>query len=413
MKKRALSILLALMLALTACATTASTPKVQAAGSTAIQSLAIEPGADTAQVTLTVAEGSALLVAVYDADQKMVALGGRWVTSGESSVSVALSAPAPQRFQAKAFLLNDSQTPACESFLLDRTAETPTPDTPSSKTLVAYFSATGTTKGVAEALQTATGGDLFEIVPVEPYTAADLNYNTDCRANAEQQDPSARPAIAPDCTVANMADYDVVFLGYPIWWGIPPKIMRTFVESYDLSGKTVVPFCTSGGSSFSDSGLRDLAPGATWLEGRRFSAGVTQDTLTAWLDTLELPKQEEPNMTQITLAFNGHTYPATLADNSSAQALVQMIRESGGAMTVHMNEYGGWEKVGSLGRTLPSSDVQTTTAPGDFVLYSSDQIVLFYGSNSWAYTRLGHIDDPSGLREALGDGDVDITFQLA
>ncbi len=118
-------------------------------------------------------------------------------------------------------------------------------------------------------------------------------------------------------------------------------------------------------------------------------------------------------MTQLTLTFNGHTYPATLADNASAQALVQMIRDNGGAMTVHMNEYGGWEKVGSLGQTLPSSDVQTTTAPGDFVLYSSDQIVLFYGSNSWAYTRLGRIDDPTGLKEALGGGDVDVTFQLA
>ncbi len=102
-----------------------------------------------------------------------------------------------------------------------------------------------------------------------------------------------------------MADYTVVFRGYPIWWGIPPKIMRTFVESYDLGGKTVVPFCTSGGSSFSDSGLPDLAPDANWLTGRKFSAGVTQDTLTSWLDGLDLPKQEEPNMTRITLTPAG------------------------------------------------------------------------------------------------------------
>ncbi len=130
-------------------------------------------------------------------------------------------------------------------------------------------------------------------------------------------------------------------------------------------------------------------------------------------DTPDISDQEEPSMTQITLTFNGHTYPATLEDNASAQALVRMIEEKGGSMTVHMNEYGGWEKVGGLGQTLPSSDVQTTTAPGDFVLYSSDQIVLFYGSNSWAYTRLGRVDDPAGLKETLGGGDVDITFQLA
>ncbi len=118
-------------------------------------------------------------------------------------------------------------------------------------------------------------------------------------------------------------------------------------------------------------------------------------------------------MKQITLSFNGHTYAATLADNSSAEAFAELLESKGGSMTIHMSEYGGWEKVGSLGQTLPSSDTQTTTEAGDFVLYSSDQIVLFYGSNSWSYTRLGRIDDPSGLRDALGSGDVDITFALA
>ncbi len=126
-----------------------------------------------------------------------------------------------------------------------------------------------------------------------------------------------------------------------------------------------------------------------------------------------LKDREEIPMNQITLSFNGHTYTATLADNSSAEAFAELLKSSGGSMTIHMSEYGGWEKVGSLGQTLPSSDTQTTTAAGDFVLYSSNQIVLFYGSNSWSYTRLGRIDDPSGLREALGDGDVEITFQLA
>ncbi len=171
MQKRALSILLALLLTLTACATTASTPEAQAAGSASIQSLALEPGATTAQVTLTVAEEAALLVAVYDTGSRMVSLGGRRVAPGESPVSVTLTAPAPQRFQAKALLLSDSLTPACESVLLDRTAEVPTPptpDEPATKTLVAYFSATGTTEQVAKALQTATGGDLFEIVPAQP-----------------------------------------------------------------------------------------------------------------------------------------------------------------------------------------------------------------------------------------------------
>ncbi len=123
--------------------------------------------------------------------------------------------------------------------------------------------------------------------------------------------------------------------------------------------------------------------------------------------------EQEVSMNKITITFGDHTYPATLEDNSSAEAFAELLESKGGSMTIHMSEYGGWEKVGSLGQTLPSEDTQTTTEAGDFVLYSDDQIVLFYGSNSWSYTRLGRIDDPSGLRDALGSGDVEITFALA
>ncbi len=117
-------------------------------------------------------------------------------------------------------------------------------------------------------------------------------------------------------------------------------------------------------------------------------------------------------MNKITVSFNGRAYLATLADNSPAAAFAELLRSRGGSMTVHMSEYGGWEKVGSLGQTLPGNHTQTTTAAGDFVLYQSNSIVLFYGSNSWSYTRLGRLDDPSGLRDALGSGDVDVTFAL-
>lgn len=126
----------------------------------------------------------------------------------------------------------------------------------------------------------------------------------------------------------------------------------------------------------------------------------------------ELPKEEETSVKQITLSFNGHTYTATLADNSSAEEFAQLLKSKGGSMTIPMSEYGGWEKVGPLGQTLTSNNTQTTTEAGDFVLYSGNQIVLFYGSNTWSYTRLGRLNDSSGLREALGDGDVEITFSL-
>lgn len=291
---------------------------------------------------------------------------------------------------------------------------TPTPAPAEKRVLVAYFSATNTTKPLAEYASTILDAGLYEIVPETPYTAEDLNYgNSNSRTTKEQNDPSARPAIHGG--VDNMEQYDTVLIGYPIWHGQAPRVISTFLESYDFSGKTVVPFCTSHSSPIgsSDTNLHALASNANWLPGRRFASGTSKETMQAWIDTLELPKQEETTVKQITLSFNGHTYPATLEDSATAAAFAQLLQSKGGSMTIHMSEYGGWEKVGSLRQTLPSNNVQTTTAPGDFVLYSGNQIVLFYGSNSWSYTRLGRLDDPSGLQDALGSGDVEITFQLA
>ena len=169
----------------------------------------------------------------------------------------------------------------------------PTEETPSEEatpsTLVAYFSATGNTEGVAEHLQAILDADLYEIVPAEPYSDDDLNYNvSDCRANREQNDPDARPAV--DGTVENMDGYDVIFLGYPIWWGEAPKIISTFLESYDFTGKTIVPFCTSGSSGIGSSAehLAGLAGSSTWLEGARFAPGASQEEVAAWVDGLEL-----------------------------------------------------------------------------------------------------------------------------
>lgn len=164
-----------------------------------------------------------------------------------------------------------------------------TPESTGSKVLVAYFSATGHTKAIAEYLQAALDADLYEIVPQEPYTDADLDYNTDgCRANREQNDDSARPAISG--SVNNMDGYDVAFVGYPIWWGQAPKIVYTFLESYDFSGKTITPFCTSGSSGIGESlsGIQALAPDADWLTGQRFSADAGAADVQSWVDNLGL-----------------------------------------------------------------------------------------------------------------------------
>lgn len=159
------------------------------------------------------------------------------------------------------------------------------------RVLVAYFSATGHTENIARHVQTVLDADLYAIVPEVPYTDDDLDYSNDaCRANREQNDPDARPAIAG--TSAHPEDYDVVFLGYPIWWGQAPKIIQTFLESYDWEGVTIVPFCTSGSSDIGSSAenLHALAPDADWLAGRRFGASATQEEVAAWVAEMELPQ---------------------------------------------------------------------------------------------------------------------------
>lgn len=159
------------------------------------------------------------------------------------------------------------------------------------KVLVAYFSATGTTEGVAEHIANGLNGDIYEIVPETPYTDADLNYSdNNSRSTIEMNDPNVRPAISG--SVEDMEQYDVVFIGYPIWWGEAPRIVSTFMESYDFAGKTIVPFCTSGGSGMGSSAtnLEQLTSGAEWLEGQRLNGSDSQDEVMEWVNSLGLDK---------------------------------------------------------------------------------------------------------------------------
>ena len=183
----------------------------------------------------------------------------------------------------------ENASTSAESASAATESETPENDAAEQKILVAYFSATGTTEGVAEQIAEGLSCDLYEITPQDPYTDADLNYSdTNSRTTSEMNDENARPAISG--SVSDMAQYDVVFLGYPIWWGEAPRIINTFLESYDFSGKTIVPFCTSGSSGISSSvsALKPLASGATWLESRRFGGGVSDETVMEWVRSLNL-----------------------------------------------------------------------------------------------------------------------------
>lgn len=152
-----------------------------------------------------------------------------------------------------------------------------------SKALVAYFSASGVTAKMAKKLADGIGADLFEIRPEVPYTDADLNWqNQKSRSSVEMKDRSARPSIAEKKD--NMADYDVVFVGFPVWWSREPSIIDTFMEQYDFSGKTVVPFATSGMSPIGDSGknMQKLAKDAKVAAGKRFANSVSETELAEW-----------------------------------------------------------------------------------------------------------------------------------
>ena len=158
-----------------------------------------------------------------------------------------------------------------------------------SKKLVAYFSASGVTAKVAETLAEAIGADIFEIEPKVPYTEADLNWmDKKARSTIEMSDPASRPEIAAKRD--NMKDYDTIFVGFPIWWYVSPTIINTFLESYDLTGKTIIPFATSGGSDIGKTNER-LTPsckGAKLLNGKVFKHNVGHKELATWVDGLAI-----------------------------------------------------------------------------------------------------------------------------
>ena len=223
----------------------------------------------------------------------------------------------------------------------------------------------------------------------------------------EQLDDSARPGIA--ALPENLERYDTVLLCYPIWWGQAPRILYTFVESVDLYGKTVLPFCTSGSSGVGSSAanLQALTDGkSTWLDAVRLDNGSDAETLRAWARSLMTGSESEMRM-----KINDTVVNVEWENNESVAALRELAKDG---LSVSMSMYGGFEQVGSLGKSLPRDDIQTSTRAGDIVLYSGNQIVVFYGSNSWAYTRLGHITDQSAADMAalLGQGDVTITIDM-
>lgn len=241
----------------------------------------------------------------------------------------------------------------------------PTPSGGGADILVAYFSATGTTRPLAEYAAELLNADLYEIVPAEPYTAEDLDYgNSGSRTTREQNDPDARPAISG--RVEDMGQYDTVLLGYPIWHGQAPRIISTFLESYDFAGKTIVPFCTSHSSGIgsSDDNLHPLAPGARWMEGTRFAGDTTKEELEMWINDLGLTAADSAAPvfdfeTRTVMLNSGYEMPImglgtySLSDEDCYNSVTALL-EAGGRLidTAYM-----YHNEAAVGRAIRDSDV--------------------------------------------------------
>lgn len=280
------------------------------------------------------------------------------------------------------------------------------------KVIVIYFSCTGTTEKVAQWVAEEGQADLYRIYPAIPYTEDDLKYYTNCRADQEQSNDNARPEIGnlPD----NLSQYDVIFLGYPIWHAKAPKIIYTLLESVDISGKRIIPFCTSASSGLGQSAvlLQQLTnETVTWETGKRFAKTASEDSVKNWVDSFDLPDPIEVGRT-INVTVSGVTKSATLSDNASADAFYGILQD--GPITVNMHDYGNFEKVGPLGQSIVRSDERITTVPGDIILYLGNQITIYYATNTYTFTLLGHIDGATheNMLEFLNEDNPVVTFSI-
>lgn len=222
----------------------------------------------------------------------LTACSGGAASSAAPSAASSEAAPASSAAEEASSAASEQEEPSSaaaepesgESQAAEETAE-------GGRTLVVYFSATGNTEEAAGYIASLTGGDLFELEPAQPYTSDDLNYgNEDSRVSREHADESLRDVELVADTVENWEDYDTVFLGYPIWWGIAAWPVDTFVEANDFTGKTVIPFATSASSGLGESGrlLAELAGTGDWQEGMRFRSSVSEADVQSWLEELGL-----------------------------------------------------------------------------------------------------------------------------
>ena len=282
--------------------------------------------------------------------------------------------------------------------------------TATGKVLVAYFSFTSNTKTYAEKIAEITDGDLYEIVPEVAYGSENSNYyDQSTRAYKEQYNSGGeqRPAIKE--TLENASQYDIVFLGSPIWYGKSPRVILTFLDKYSFKGKTIIPFVTSGSSGIStvNSELSSTYPDINWKEGRRLN-GVSDADLRTWVQSFVGSATQKMYLT-----IGGVTKSATLVSNSSTEALVAQLQK--GNITYEAHDYGNFEKVGKLGYTFPENNEQINTVPGDLILYQGENLCIYYDTNSWNFTRIGKLDNmtKSDIKTWVNAGGDNVSVTLS
>lgn len=265
---------------------------VRAAGVNAVKSVTVRIGnKNVTKKTYTLAVGAGVRLKVTASPVKAVK-SVRYISDNTRIASVNKNGKitAKQTGTAKiSITVTGKNNRKMSTWVKVRVKKNKTASDGKKRVLVAYFSATNTTEKIAGYIADGLKADRYEIVPEVPYTSEDLDYNnSSSRTTMEMDDPDSCPAISGK--VSDMGQYDVVFLGFPIWWSKAPRIINTFLESYDFSGKTIVPFCTSGSSGLGSSAteLRSSAGSAQWLSGKRFSGNASGSTVMEWVNGLGL-----------------------------------------------------------------------------------------------------------------------------
>ena len=276
------------------------------------------------------------------------------------------------------------------------------------KSLVLYFSATNNTEQIAKYISEITSSDILEIIPKDVYTNEDLDYNNNnSRANREQNDKNARLEISNKLDLEN---YDVIYLGYPIWWEEEPRIILTLLDNYNLENKTIIPFCTSGGSGIelSVNNIRNYNNKLNVLDGKRFSSNSSKEEVITWINSLNI--NNNSNSKSAKLLIDNKEYSITLEDNETVDALVNNM-----PLDLSMSNLNGNEFYSYLDFTLPTNSYDPGKInKGDIYLYGNNCLVIFYESfnTSYSYTKIGKLDNIEVLDNIKDKNNIIVSLEI-